>query len=312
MEYRQLGSSGVRVSTIGLGTNRYGSAALPQEQVTRIIAYAQDIGVNFIDSADLYQGGRSEITLGQALKGRWDRFVVATKSGMPAGDGTNDVGGSRYHMISACEGSLRRMQTDHIDLYYLHRWDPHTPIEETLRALDDLVRAGKIRYAGCSNLAAWQLAHANLLAQVRGWSKFVVIQSEYNMLQRRVELEVLPYCLAHAVGFVPFFPLAGGFLTGKYRRGQPAPPGSRGESSSNVQQYMTDAGYDRLEKLEAWAQAHGHGINELAEAWLLAQPGVCSVISGATHFEHVRANAQAAEWRLESEEAREVAEILAR
>ena len=310
MEYRQLGGSGVRVSVIGLGTNRFGSAALPQAEVTRIIDFAQECGINFIDTADVYQGGQSEITLGNALKGRWDRFVVATKFAMSTGDGTNETGASRYHMIQACEGSLRRLQSDHIDVYYVHRRDANTPIEETLRALDDLVCMGKVRYVACSNFAAWQLAHANLLATVRGWSRFVVIQSEYNLLERRVEQEVLPYCQAHGTGFIPFFPLAGGFLTGKYRHGQPPPPGSRGESSSYVQKFMTDRHYDRVEKLERWAQARGHTLNQLAEAWLLARPTVCSVISGATRYEHVQANVQAADWRLTPEEVAEVDALL--
>jgi len=208
------------------------------------------------------------------------------------------------------EASLRRLQSDHIDLYYVHRWDADTPIAETLRALDDLIRAGKVRYVGASSFASWQLAHANLLAEVRGWTPFAVIQSHYHMLERNVEREVLAYCRAHAVGFVPFFPLAGGFLTGKYVRGEPAPVGSRGESNRYVQGYMTAANYDKVEKLTAWAEARGRGMNELAEAWLLAQPQVCSVISGATRLEHLQANARAADWRLTGDELAEVNAVL--
>jgi aryl-alcohol dehydrogenase-like predicted oxidoreductase len=310
MEYRQLGSSGVRVSVIGLGTNRFGSDKVPQDQVNRIIDAALDLGVNFIDSADYYAGKQSEVTLGKALKGRWDRFVLATKFSMPVGDGPNDQGTSRYHLINAVEESLRRLQNDHIDLYYVHQWDDTTPIYETLRALDDLIRMGKVRYVGASSFASWQLAHANLLAEVRGWTPFVVIQSHYNMLERRVESEVLPYCRAHNVGFVPFYPLAGGFLTGKYKRGEPPPAGSRGETNEKVQAYMLDAYYDKIEKLEEWAKSHNQGLNVLAQAWLMAQPRVCSVISGATKLEHMLSNAKAADWMLKDNELREVNAIL--
>jgi aryl-alcohol dehydrogenase-like predicted oxidoreductase len=235
---------------------------------------------------------------------------VASKFYFPVGEGPNDRGVSRYHMFNAVEGSLRRLQSDHLDLYYVHRWDPDTPIEETLRGLDDLIRQGKVRYVGASAFAAWQLAHANLLAEVRGWTPFVVIQSEYHMLERGVEREVLPYCRAHNVGFIPYFPLAGGFLTGKYQRGKPAPPGSRGETNNYVQQYMTEANYDRIEQLTAWAQARDRGLNELAQAWMLAQPRVCSVISGATKLEHVLSNVKAADWTLTADEATEVNNIL--
>lgn len=311
MQYRQLGRSGVRVSAIGLGTNRFGSDAVPQEVVSSIVDAALDLGINHLDTANVYQGGRSEETLGRALKGRWDRFVVASKFYFPVGEGPNDRGSSRYHMMNAVEASLRRLQSDHIDLYYVHRWDEHTPVEETLRGLDDLVRAGKVRYVGASDFAAWQLARANLLAELRGWSPFVVIQSEYHLLERAVEREVLSYCRAFQVGFVPYFPLAGGFLTGKYRRGQPAPAGSRGESSSYVQGYMTEATFDRIEALEAWAETRGHSLNELALAWLMAQPQVCSVISGATRLAHVEANAEAADWALSAADVEEVGAILA-
>jgi aryl-alcohol dehydrogenase-like predicted oxidoreductase len=306
MEYRQLGCSGVRVSVIGLGTNRFGSPMLPQAEVNRIIDYAQETGINYLDSSNSYMKGESEVTLGHVLKGRWDKFVVGTKFWFPTGDGPNDGGASRYHMMNAFEASLRRLRTDHIDLYYLHRPDPNTPIEETLRAMDDLVRMGKVRYIACSDLAAWQLAHANLLAEVKGWSKFVVIQSEYSLLERGVEKEVLPYCRARNVGFIPYYPLASGILTGKYRRGLPPPPGSRAETVPSMKKYMTDANYDRIEKLEVWAQARGRSLNHLAEAWLLAQPQVCTVISGATRYDHVVDNLKVADWRLTSGDLKEI------
>jgi len=310
VRYRKLGHSGVRVSVVGLGTNRFGSEKVPQNEVDSIMDAAEALGVNHIDTANRYTGGRAEESLGQALKGRRDRFFVASKFTMPVGSGPNDRGASRYHMMNALHGSLRRLQTDHIDLYYVHRWDEETPIEETLRALDDVLRAGKIRYLGVSAFAAWQLAHASLLAEVRGWGPIVVIQSEYNMLQRDVEREVLPCCLAHDVGFVPYYPLAGGFLTGKYRRGRSAPAGSRGESSESVRQYMDPVYYDIVEKLDVWASRRGRGLNELAQAWLLARPAVCSVISGVTKLEQLEGNVKASDWDLSSEELQEIDVIL--
>jgi aryl-alcohol dehydrogenase-like predicted oxidoreductase len=310
MDYRQLGRAGVRVSVIGLGTNRFGTDKLPQAEVNKVLDAALELGINFIDTANTYVRGRSEETLGQALKGRRDRFVLATKAGLPIGEGPNDRGASRYHIVQAVEISLRRLQTDHIDLYYAHRWDDTTPIEETLRALDDLVRLGKVGYLGASEYASWQLAHANLLAEVRGWMPFAVLQSRYNMLERQVEREVLPYCHAYGVGFIPYYPLAGGFLTGKYKRGEAPPPGSRGETNASMQRYMTNAHYNTVEALMRWAQARGRGVNELAQAWLLAQPQVCSVISGATSLEHVLHNAKAASWRLTRAELTEIDALL--
>lgn len=310
MEYRQLGNSGVRVSVIGLGTNQFGRK-VTQADVNSIIDAAQDMGINFIDTADIYTGGNSETTLGKALKGRWDRFVLATKVYMKTGDGPNDHGSSRYHIMNGVEASLRRLQSDHIDLYQLHRWDDTTPIEETMRALDDLVRSGKVRYVGASAFAAWQLAKANLLAEFRGWSPFVTVQSHYHMLEREVETEVVPYCAAHGVGFIPYFPLAGGFLTGKYTRDAGAPEGSRGESSAYVQKYMTADNYTKVEKLTAWAEQRDRTMAELAHAWLLAQPAVCSVISGLTRMAHLEHNAKAADWALTADEVAAVNAILA-
>ena len=310
MEYRQLGSTGVRISVIGLGTNRFGSEALPQNEVHKVVDAAQDLGINFIDTSNTYTQTRSEQTLGHALKGRWDKFVVATKFAMVVGDGPNDRGASRYHMMHAVEASLRRLQSDHIDLYYVHCWDPQTPIEETLRALDDLVRAGKVRYIAASNFTSWQLARANILAELRGWTPLAAIQSEYHLLERDVECEVLPYCQAHNMGFVPYYPLAGGFLTGKYWRGEPPPPGSRGETNRHVKRYMIDANYDAIEPLSAWAAARGRGLNQLAIAWLQAQPQICSVIAGATKLDHVLSNARAADWKLTADEVAEVTALL--
>ena len=310
MEYRQLGNSGVRVSVVGLGTNRFGSADAPQAEVNKIIDAALDAGVNFLDSANVYNEGRSEETLGVALKGRMDKVVLATKFNFPRKTSVNGWGASRYHMMQAVEQSLRRLQSDHIDLYYCHRWDDTTPIEETLRGLDDLIRMGKVNYIGASLYASWQLAHANVLAELKGWTRFAVLQSEYNLLKRGVEREVIPYCRAHNVGFVPYYPLAGGFLTGKYEFGKPPPPGSRGESVRAVQELMVERNYHLVGKLADWANAHGRGVNELAQAWLLAQPSVCSVITGAKRVEHVTSNVKAADWHLTADELMEIDGIL--
>lgn len=309
MEYRQLGTSGVRVSVIGMGTNRFGSV-VEQNQVNTIIDRAIDLGINFIDTADVYTGSESEKTLGIALNGKWDKVVLATKGYFAVGEGTNDIGASRYHIRNAVEASLKRLQTDHIDLYQMHRWDENTPIEETMRTLDDLVSSGKVRYIGASAYASWQLAKANLLAEMHNWEQFVTVQSHYHMLERDVEREVIPYCQADGIGFIPYFPLAGGFLTGKYKRGEDAPAGSRGETSEYVQNYMTDENYTKVEKLTAWAEERDHTMAELAHVWLLAQPTVCSVISGLTKLSHLEANAKSAEWSLTDEEVEEVNAIL--
>lgn len=310
MEYRQLGHSGVRVSVVGLGANRFGSPEVRQAEVNRIVDASLDNGVNFIDTANVYNDGLSEETLGNALKGRMDKVVLATKFNFPRKTSTNSWGASRYQMLQAVDQSLRRLQTDNIGLYYCHRWDDTTPIEETLRGLDDLIRLGKICYVGASAFASWQLAHANLLAELKGWSRFIVLQSEYNLLKREVEREVLPYCRAHRVGFVPYYPLAGGFLTGKYEIGKAPPTGSRGESARAVQELMIEKNYHAVGKLSGWARDHGRGVNELAQAWLLAQPAVCSVITGAKTVEHVTDNVKAAGWNLTVEQLQEIEEIL--
>lgn len=306
MEYRQLGCSGARVSVVGLGANRFGSPEVPQAEVDKIIAASLDAGINFIDTANVYNDGGSEETLGHALKGRMNRVVLATKFSFPRKTSANSWGASRYHMLEAVDQSLRRLQTERIGLYYCHRWDETTPIDETLRGLDDLIRMGKICYIGASAYASWQLAHANALAELQGWSRFVVLQSEYNMLKRDVEREVLPYCSAHNVGFVPYYPLAGGFLTGKYEMGKPPPAGSRGESARAVQELMTEKNYHAVGRLSAWAKDHGRGVNELAQAWLLAQPPVCSVISGARTVDHVISNVKAADWNLTADQLKEI------
>lgn len=309
MQYRNLGKSGLKVSTIGLGTNQFGGK-VDLTGTKNIIAAALDAGVNLIDTADVYQGGRSEENIGKALKGRREQALIATKVFFKVGDGPNDQSASRQHILSGVEASLRRLKTDYIDLYQIHRWDAETPIHETMQALDDLVRAGKVRYIGASNFSGWQLTHANAVSELKGWTKFVSVQPHYHLMEREIEKELIPVCDYFGIGILPYFPLAGGFLTGKYKDGQPAPEGSRGESSDYVQRYMTPENFARLAALSAFSEEREHTINELAHAWLLAHPMVSSVISGATKVEHIQANAAASEWILSSDEVIGINEIL--
>jgi len=310
MQYRHLGKSGLLLSAIGLGTNQFGGK-VDVKQAAEIIHTAVDLGINFIDTADVYREGRSENFIGQAIQGMREKVLVATKVRHPVGaKGPNDQGASRHHIVAGLEASLTRLGIETIDLYQIHSWDEGTPIEETMRALEDLLRAGKVRYIGASNFSAWQLAQANAVAEMHYWTLFVSIQPHYHMLHREIEKELVPACKYFNIGILPYFPLAGGFLTGKYRRGQGAPKGSRGEESPYVQKYMADENYSILEKLEEFARQRSHGLNELAIAWLLAQPQVTSVIAGATATEQVQANVKSGEWALSAEELAEVKGIL--
>jgi aryl-alcohol dehydrogenase-like predicted oxidoreductase len=309
MHYRRLGSSGLKVSAIGLGTNQFGGK-VDFETAINIIQAALDAGVNFIDTADTYQGGRSEEAIGRAVAGKRGQILIATKVRHRLSEDPNDVGASRQHILAGVENSLRRLNSEYIDLYQIHSWDDDTPIDETLRALEDLLRSGKVRYIGASNFSAWQLTWSNALAELKGWTKFVSIQPHYHMLERGIERELIPACQYFDIGILPYFPLAGGFLTGKYQRGEAPPKGSRGESSAYVQRYMTPENFDKIEKLSAFAEADGHTLNELAQAWLLAQPQISSVISGATRIEHVQSNARAADWALPVEALVQIKTIL--
>jgi len=309
MEYRNLGKSGLKVSEIGLGTNQFGGK-VDQAETNRILDAAIDLGINLIDTADVYQKGRSEEAIGKALKGKREKVLIATKVFHKTGEGSNDSGASRQHIINGVEESLRRLQTDTIDLYQIHRWDKSTPIEETMQVLDDLVRSGKVRYIGASNFTSWQLTHSNAVASLMGWTKFVSIQPHYHLLERDIEYELIPACDYFGIGILPYFPLAGGFLTGKYKVDQPSPTGSRGETSEYVQKYLKADKFKLLNALTEFAENRGYKINELAHAFLLAQPMVCSVISGATKVEHVTANANASGWALSADEYQEVKEIL--
>ena len=311
MEYRNLGKAGVKVSAIGIGCNQFGGK-VDAAGTKAVIHRALEEGINFFDTADVYgtPDGRSEEFVGAALKGQWGHIVIATKVRFKMGEGPNDIGSSRYHITNAMEASLRRLRTDHIDLYQIHAWDDSVPIEETMHALDDLVRSGKVRYIGTSQFSAWQLAHSNALAQLKGWEQFATIQSHYNLLERDAERELIPYCTWADVGLLPYFPLAGGLLTGKYTRGKPPPPGSRGEFSPYVKNRLNDAVFDKLDKFRAFADSHGHTLHELAAAWLLSKKQVPSVISGATTPEQVSANAKTIEWKLTDQELTEMKEAL--
>ena len=309
MKYRRLGTSGLRVSVLGLGCNTFGRFA-DADQTARIVHTALDQGVNFFDTADIYSAGTSEEFLGRALAGRRHQAVVATKVNGATGDGPNDRGSSRAHIMDGVHASLRRLGMGHIDLLQLHNWDPKTPIEESLAALDDLVRQGKVRYIGCSNFTGWQLVWSLWVSDRRGWASFVSTQPEYSLLARGIEAELLPACQAFGVGVIPYFPLAGGLLTGKYKEGAPAPSGTRGYQSERFERrFMTPRNFTIVRSLEAWAAERGHTVAELAVAWLLARPAVSTVITGTTRPEQVVANVNAAAWELTAAEAEEVAAL---
>lgn len=309
MEYRKLGNSGLMVSEIGLGGNNFGWWADEATSIS-VINHALDMGVTFIDTADMYKAGESEEFIGKAVKDRRSQVIIATKFGATMGKGPNERGGSRYHIMRAVDASLRRLQTDYIDLYYLHVPDSLTPIEETLRALDELVRVGKVRYIGCCNIAAWQLCEALWTSKTNGLASFVVVQSRYNIMERQIESELYPCCQAYNVGVVPWGPLSGGFLTGKYRKGEEGPPGARLSVSMPMYDYiMTEANWKKLDGLKDFAAQRGHTVGHLAIAWLLARDRVSSVIAGARKIEQVSENVAAAEWKLTADELTQIEEI---
>lgn len=297
MTYRRLGDSGLTVSTAGLGCNTFGATLAP-EGVGDVVAAALDVGVTLFDTADVYGGepGQSEELLGAALRGHRDDVVVATKFGMDVrGLNGEDWGarGSRRYVRRAIEGSLRRLGTDHVDLYQLHAPDPGTPIEETLGALHELVVEGKVRYIGSSNLSAWQVVDADWVARTAGTTPFVSAQNRYNLLDRSAEADLVPAAEHVGVGILPYVPLASGLLTGKYRRGEQPPEGSR---LTRMPQRLAAADFDRIEALQTLANQWGTDLATVALGGLAAQPAVASIISGARTPEQVRTNAAAALW----------------
>ncbi len=305
MEYRRLGNSGLKVSEIGLGGNNFGWWADEQTSIT-VINHALDKGINFIDTADMYDKGHSEEFIGKAIKGKRHQVIIATKFSSAMGDDPNEKGGSRYYIMKAVDASLKRLQTDHIDLYQMHFPDPTTPIEETLRALDDLVRAGKVLYIGCSNFAAWQLCEALWTSKVHNLNSFVTVQPQYNLIDRGIETELVLCCQAYGIGVIPYSPLAGGLLTGKYHRGEEPPEGRLSKQMPQNRGLFSDANWNKLAKWETFATEHGHTVGELAIAWLLSKPWISTVIAGARKIEQVSANVAANQWKLTAEEVAEV------
>jgi aryl-alcohol dehydrogenase-like predicted oxidoreductase len=309
MEYRRLGTSGLSVSVIGLGTNNFGMK-LDDEGCRDVLDAALEEGITLIDTADSY--GQSEARLGALLKGRRDDVVLATKFGSDVTRLGNDNGqdwgarGSRRYVRRAVEASLTRLQTDWIDLYQLHRPDPATPIEETLSVLDDLVHEGKVRYIGHSNFNGFETAHAEWVARTRGFERFISAQNEYSLLKTKVETELVPALEEYGLGLLPFFPLASGLLTGKYKRGEDLPDGSRLQAWGMT---VSDRDFDKVERLTAFAQARGISLLDVAIGGLAARPTVASVIAGATTAEQVRANVAAGAWVPSAEDAAALKEI---
>jgi aryl-alcohol dehydrogenase-like predicted oxidoreductase len=312
MNLRNLGSSGLKVSAVGLGCNNLGGR-LDRDGTNKLIPAAIDLGITLFDTADSYPVGKpgvSEELLGEALGARRKDIVIATKFANVMGPGEMMRGGSRRWIMTAIEGSLRRLKTDWIDLYQMHFPDPDTPIEETLRALDDVVRQGKVRYLGCSNFAGWQIATARAVARDLGIDSFVSDQDEYSLLVREVEREIIPAARANGMGFLPYFPLASGFLTGKYQRNQPMPQGARITAAKIFQDnFLTDENWQIVERLGDFCETRGKTLLDLAFSWLLANPTVSSVIAGATKIEQLKANVAAAEWTLTADELAQVDRI---
>jgi aryl-alcohol dehydrogenase-like predicted oxidoreductase len=296
--YHRIPDSTVEVSRVGLGTNNFGRR-IDRDATRAVIDAALDAGVNFFDTADMYGDGDSERFIGECLAGRRDRVVLATKFGMRSG-------GSPETVRSSIEASLERLRTDHVDVYYYHRPDGVTPLAETIGALDGLVQEGKVRSIASSNFTPELIEEGERIAREQGTSRFVALQNEYSLLEREPEAEVLALCERDRIGFVPYFPLANGLLTGKYRRGQDAPAGTRLAVRPEA---LTDAAFDVIERLEAWAGDHSRSLLELAIAYTASQPAVLSVIAGATTPTQVQANAAAAAWVLTPAEIAEVAAL---
>ena len=314
MSYRRLGTSGLVVSVVGIGCNNFGRE-LDADGTRAVVDAAFDAGITLFDTADIYgtPHGSSEECLGAALQGRRDEIVLATKFGMDM-EGLNgaDHGarGSRSYIMRAVESSLRRLGTDYIDLYQIHTPDPATPIEETLSALDDLVRSGKVRYLGNSNFAGWQIADADWTARTAGHTPFISAQNQYSLLHREIEAEVVPACEQFGLGLLPFYPLDSGLLSGKYRRDTAPAAGTR-LAQERHRRWLDGADWDTIEALTAYGKERGHSLLDVAIAGLAAQPAVSSVIAGATTPEQVRANAAAAAWQLTADDVTGLPQVLA-
>jgi len=311
VNYRNLGRSGLRVSEIGLGCNNFGGR-IDLEATRKVVHKALDVGVTFFDTADTYgDRGGSEIALGEMLGPRRQEIVLASKFAMQMDDDGLKKGASRRYIMQAVEDSLRRLKTDWLDLYQQHRPDPLTPIDETLRALDDLVTQGKVRYIGNSGFAGWQAVDAEWTAKTANLTRFASCQNEYSLLNREVEDELLPAMEAHGLSLLPFFPLANGLLTGKYKRNAPMPEGRLTKEKRAAGRTLTERNWTIVEKLEDFSTSRGKSLLELAFSWLLAHGAVASVIAGATKPEQIEANAQAGNWTLTAEEMAEIDKITA-
>ncbi|MFD2368556.1 aldo/keto reductase [Brevibacillus sp. GCM10020057] len=293
MHYRRLGSSGLKVSALGLGTNSFGGRA-DEATATRIIHQAIECGITFIDTANIYTNTESERIIGAALEGRRHEVVLATKAGLVRGEGPNQKGSSRHHLMLELENSLRRLRTDYVDLYQIHTFDPETPLEETLRALDDMVRSGKVRYIGASNYAAWELVKALGISERLGLNRYVSTQVSYSLADRTPERELVPACLDQGVGIIPYYPLAGGILTGKYTATDSVPEGSRAATEPRFTRFLSEDKIAFGQKISGLARELGHTPSALSIAWLMHQPVVSSVIVGATRVEQLADNVQSA------------------
>ncbi len=310
MEYRTLGKSGLQVSVVGLGCNNFGGR-VDAAGTADVIDKCIDMGITLFDTADIYGRGKSEEFMGPALKPHRRNIVIATKAAANMGEGPYWSGLSRKYLMEAVDDSLRRLQTDYIDLYQVHFPDAKTPIEETLATLDDIVKSGKVRYIGCSNFSGWQVVEAEWIARTEHLNHFISAQNEHSLLNRGVETELAPACLKYGLGLLPYFPLASGFLTGKYHKDEQQPEGARLSGNSPMAgRILSDANYEMLSKLETFADEHGHTMIELAFSWLASKPYVASVIAGATRPEQVEQNAKSADWKLTDEEFKEVDEIM--
>jgi aryl-alcohol dehydrogenase-like predicted oxidoreductase len=305
MQYRKLGRTGLKVSKICLGTMTYGDQVGEAEAIN-IMKKALDAGINFFDTADVYAEGRSEEIVGKALKGVRDSVVLATKVANRTGPSPNDVGLSRKHILKGIEDSLRRLETDYLDLYYVHLPDYNTPIEETLRALDDLVHQGKVRYIACSNFRAWQLCKALWVSDLHDWVRFDCIQPPYNLLTRDIEYELLPLCASEGIGICVYNPLAGGLLTGKHDLDRPPAVGTRFSLESigrmYYERYWTDENFKAVARLKDIAQEHGRSLSQFALAWILSSKTITSAICGSTSLRQLEQNAGATEIELSEEE----------
>jgi aryl-alcohol dehydrogenase-like predicted oxidoreductase len=302
MEMRKLGTSDLQVPVVGLGCNNFGGR-IDLEATRKVIDAAIDLGITHFDTADTYGGGgKSEEFIGQLLGNRRDKVVLATKFGK-LGDGVPGTRGTRAYVLKCAEASLKRLRTDHIDLYYMHEPDPKTPIAETLQALDELKKAGRIRHAAASNFSAIQLEEAVATARKLGVEGFVATQDEYSLVERDIEGSFLDAVKKTGLGLIPYFPLGGGALTGKYRKGQPLPSGSRHSGGSDR---FLAPNWEMIEKLHDFAEAHGHTILELAMSWLATRPAVASIIAGATRPHQLEANAKSTGWKLTGAELAEI------